>query len=221
MKTGLVGPFNLRWLQYLYNPVQIILCSYMCLETGLLAIRNDYSVVCNTFDVTKPVMGNVAWLFLMSKVLDFVDTFIIILSCKWRQLTLLHVYHHVSVFGVFWMFFKAAYDGDLYVTLIGNALVHAMMYTYYFLSLHTKDIWWKKYLTAVQMIQFITFLVHSRFVLSCPDYPQPITAMYMVYISTLFALFLQFFIRSYVTTSNEKQPMKTSLKKKSNHKKHQ
>merc|ERR1719488_182290 len=35
-----------------------------------------------------------------------------------------------------------------------NGLIHAIMYTYYFVSMHTRDIWWKKYLTLAQLFQF-------------------------------------------------------------------
>ena len=45
-------------------------------------------------------MGAVTWIFYMSKILDFFDTVFIILRCRWRQLSFLHVYHHSSIFMV-------------------------------------------------------------------------------------------------------------------------
>ena len=45
-------------------------------------------------------MAAVLWVFYMSKILDFVDTVIIIVRRKWRQLSFLHVFHHVSIFLV-------------------------------------------------------------------------------------------------------------------------
>ena len=36
-----------------------------------------YSLVCNKFDAVAPPMANVLWLFYISKVLDFMDTFFI------------------------------------------------------------------------------------------------------------------------------------------------
>ena len=30
------------------------------------------------------------------------------------------------------------YDGDVYVTIVLNGFIHTVMYTYYFVSLHTK-----------------------------------------------------------------------------------
>ncbi len=57
---------------------------------------------------------------------------------------------------MYWLNLNAGYDGDIFLTVILNGAIHTVMYTYYFLSMHTKDIWWKKYLTLFQIIQFIT-----------------------------------------------------------------
>lgn len=45
-------------------------------------------------------MGNLMYIFYLSKVLDFCDTFFIVMGKKWKQLSVLHVYHHVTVFFV-------------------------------------------------------------------------------------------------------------------------
>ncbi len=55
---------------------------------------------CNPYNTANPVMGRLLYLFYCSKLFDFVDTLIIILGKKWKQLSLLHVYHHFSVFAV-------------------------------------------------------------------------------------------------------------------------
>ena len=53
--------------------------------------------------------------------------------------------------------------GDIYLTVILNGAIHTVMYTYYFLSMHTKDIWWKKYLTLFQIIQFLAMNAQVRY----------------------------------------------------------
>merc|ERR1711924_403304 len=81
-----------------------------------------------------------------------------------------------------------------------NGLNHAIMYTYYFVSMHTRDIWWKKYLTLAQLFQF-TCMNGQALVLyatGCSDAPPRVTGLYFVYIVSLFVLFLQFFVASYV-----------------------
>ena len=53
------------------------------------------------------------------------------------------------------------YDGDVYLTIVLNGFIHTVMYTYYFVSLHSKDIWWKSALTMCQMVslRFPSFLM--------------------------------------------------------------
>lgn len=51
----------------------------------------------------------------------------------------------------YWLNVNAGYDGDVYLTIVLNGFIHTVMYTYYFVSMHTKDIWWKKYLTRMQV----------------------------------------------------------------------
>jgi hypothetical protein len=55
---------------------------------------------CNAFNAEKPIMGNVLYMFYLSKILDFFDTIFIILGKKWKQLSFLHVYHHLTIFSV-------------------------------------------------------------------------------------------------------------------------
>jgi elongation of very long chain fatty acids protein 4 len=199
MKAG-VPAIKTSALQFVYNPLQVVLCSYMCVEAGIQAYRNGYTALpCNAFNFENPVMGNVLYMFYLSKVLDFFDTFFIIVGKKWNQLSLLHVYHHLTIFFIYFVNSRVAYDGDIFATIILNGFIHTIMYMYYFVSAHTKDIWWKKYLTAMQMIQFLTMNVQGYFMVtrSCSGMPTKIPVFYMVYIQTLFWLFMNFFIRSY------------------------
>jgi hypothetical protein len=84
------------------------------------------------------------------------DTFFIIMDQKWEQLTFLHVYHHATIFSFYWLNLRVCYDGDIFLTITLNGFVHAIMYAYYFLCLHKPpDIWWKPYLTIMQMVQFL------------------------------------------------------------------
>ena len=45
-------------------------------------------------------MAEIFWIFYVSKVFDYCDTLIIIIRRKWRQLSFLHVYHHITIFLV-------------------------------------------------------------------------------------------------------------------------
>jgi len=201
-------------LQFAYNIVQIALCSYMCIEAGLQAYRNGYSLLpCENFNYENPPLGNVLWLFYVSKVLDFMDTIFIVLRKKSDQLSFLHVYHHFTIFSFYWWNVNCAYDGDIYLTIILNGAIHTIMYTYYFLALHTKDIWWKSYLTSCQLIQFMCMLTQAAYLVfsGCQKFPRPIVIIYFFYILSLFILFSQFFVQKYMKKATpEKENSKPS-----------
>jgi elongation of very long chain fatty acids protein 4 len=62
-------------------------------------------------------------------------------------------------------------------------------------------IWWKSSLTLMQLTQFVTMMSQAIYLLthtSCKGHSFRITAMYFVYILSLFFLFAQFFMASYM-----------------------
>jgi len=200
-------------LSFVYNFVQVVLCAYMTVEAGLLAYRNGYSMTpCNAFNVAHPPLGNLLWLFYISKVLDFFDTFFIIVKKNWKQLSFLHVYHHTTIFAVYWMNVNINYDGDIYLTVLLNGGVHTVMYLYYFVSMHTRDIWWKSSVTSMQLVQFICMMSQAVYLLatSCKSVPRRVTEIYLGYIFTLFILFVNFFLKSYVFVKKDKSKSKTA-----------
>lgn len=71
--VGRLTPGNgvkLYGLSFTYNIVQVMLCAYMCIEAAMLATRNNYSLVCNRFDLKNPPVAKVLWLFYISKVMS-------------------------------------------------------------------------------------------------------------------------------------------------------
>ena len=70
--------------------------------------------------------------------------------------------HHaiMPLFG--WMLMYFTPNGHESMGQIFNALVHAIMYSYYFLAameVDKKYLWWKRYLTQLQLLQFLTVFV--------------------------------------------------------------
>merc|ERR1712176_1325917 len=203
-------------IKFIYNVSQIMLCSYMTIEAGLLAYRSGYSVCpCVGYDQKNPAVANLLWLFYASKVWDFWDTIFIVLGKKWRQLSFLHVYHHTTIFLFYWLNANTNYDGDIFLTIVLNGFIHTVMYTYYFVCMHTKDpktgkslpIWWKSSLTSMQLIQFITMMTQSISLLTkdCKNVSPRIVSVYFVYILSLFFLFGQFFVQSYMKPKKSKK----------------
>jgi elongation of very long chain fatty acids protein 4 len=199
MKSLNVKIGGLYGFKFLYNICQIMLCSYMAIEAGIQAWKAGYTLMpCEPFVHVNPPIGFVLYIFYLSKILDFMDTFFIIAECRWKQLSFLHVYHHFSIFSFYWLNLNVGYDGDVYLTIVLNGLIHTVMYTYYFVSLHvTEAIWWKSFLTISQMIQFVIMNLQAGYLVytGCTEYPTNITKAYFYYIVSLLVLFMHFFIQ--------------------------
>lgn len=79
-----------------------------------------------------------------------------VLRKKNRHISTLHVIHHGIMPMSVWFGVKFTPGG--HSTFFGflNTFVHIIMYTYYFLAAlgpqWQKYLWWKKYLTAIQMV---------------------------------------------------------------------
>ena len=63
---------------------------------------------------------------------------------------------------------------------------------------------WGKNLTQMQMIQFVLMNAQAIYILAvrCP-YPNQLTAFYLVYIISLFALFMQFYLQRWTPKAAE------------------
>ena len=215
MKKGNIEAMDPYPLKFIYNVSQIMLCAYMTIEAFLVAYRSGYSALpCNSYDTENPPVAKLLWLFYISKVWDFWDTIFIVLGKKWRQLSFLHVYHHTTIFLFYWLNSHVNYDGDIYLTILLNGFIHTVMYTYYFICMHTKDyktgkslpIWWKSYLTLMQMVQFCTMMSQASYLLitQCEAYSLRVVFVYLVYILSLFFLFAQFYVQSYMKPKKKK-----------------
>ena len=92
-----------------------------------------------------------------------------------------------------------------------NSLIHVFMYSYYFLASlgpqMQKYLWWKKYLTGLQMIQFVIVFTRSVIVITgiveCgfPRFFSLISASITV---LFFAMFMQFYRDTYRQKNNVK-----------------
>lgn len=98
-----------------------------------------------------------------------------------------------------------------------NAFVHIILYLYYYLAALgpevQKHLWWKKYVTKMQLIQFGIILIHNLQVLprQC-DYPKVFNFLLCVEAAYFIYLFGSFYVRAYI----EKKPQTTIVKVKEN-----
>jgi len=92
------------------------------------------------------------YIFFLSKFYELVDTVIICL--KKRPIIFLHVYHHCITLALVYVMMSNEVAVQ-WISMTANCLVHIPMYYYYGLSALGYDVWWKKYITKLQIAQFI------------------------------------------------------------------
>ncbi|KAL3269871.1 hypothetical protein HHI36_008928 [Cryptolaemus montrouzieri] len=88
------------------------------------------------------------------------------------------------------------------------------MYFYYMVSAmgpqYQKYLWWKKYLTTIQLLQFTLVFIHSAQLLwtDC-GYPKFIGALLLLHSTIFFVLFSNFYYQTYKKTEEKKKSIKT------------
>jgi hypothetical protein len=66
-------------------------------------------------------MAKYIWLFYFSKADEFFDTVIMVLRKNNHQITFLHVYHHCSIFVIWWLVTYIAPNGESYFSAALNS----------------------------------------------------------------------------------------------------
>lgn len=135
--SRILGKRSYRWMGFLHNYTLHLVSLYMCVGLLVSARAAGYSLWNNPAG-TSPAEYRVAklvWLFYVSKVPEWIDTALMVLKQNYHQVTFLHVYHHITIFFIWWIACVAAPCGEAYYSAMVNSGVHVVMYGYYFLTL--------------------------------------------------------------------------------------
>uniref|UniRef100_A0AAG5DGJ0 Elongation of very long chain fatty acids protein n=1 Tax=Anopheles atroparvus TaxID=41427 RepID=A0AAG5DGJ0_ANOAO len=199
-------PMDLRRVIIFYNLFQVLLSGYMFYEHLMAGWLRGYSLTCQTVDYSdSPLsrrMFNLCYVYYLSKLTEFADTVFFVLRKKQSQITDLHVYHHSLTPMEAWILTKFIAGGNATLPNVINNFVHVLMYFYYMLSAmgprYQKYLWWKKYMTEVQIIQFIICIAHciNALATGCP-FPRFISTLLLINATIFLALFMNFYIESY------------------------
>ncbi|KAJ8984866.1 hypothetical protein NQ317_002705 [Molorchus minor] len=202
-------PFKLTWLLIPYNLYMAALNAYIC-DTAATRLR--YSYICEPcrqkYHPDELQIANAVWWYYFSKLLEFCDTFFFILRKKDRQLTFLHVYHHSTMFGLWWIGIKWVPSGSTFLPAMVNSAIHVLMYSYYGLATLgptiSRYLWWKKYLTILQLIQFTCALILGINGLrtGC-DFPLWMHYTLIIYMMSFIVLFGNFYVKAYIERGNQ------------------
>ncbi|KAL3898474.1 MAG: hypothetical protein SGCHY_002717 [Lobulomycetales sp.] len=239
VKSAGLSPMRLRSLFFVHNALlslasAALLAAFisqlapMLLESGI-----DFAI-CSPRAFTRTL----EWLYYLNylfKYYELLDT--VFLALKGKPTPFLHVYHHASVMAL--CFFELeGYASVQWVPITINLFVHVVMYYYYALSAIGIRVWWKKYLTSLQIAQFVVDLVtifYASFVLvSSSSEPgavvvrklfgiskgeEPchgtVTAAFVgcFVITSYLVLFIRFFAQTYKTDPTKSSESKTPLRR--------
>lgn len=200
-------PMQLDTVIKLYNITQVILCTYITERALTVGWARKYRWFCEPVDYSNTLEAysvlKTVYTYLLIKLFDFLDTVFFVLRKKDKQVSFLHVYHHAGVFFGTWIIMKFLPGG--HGTFLGtiNSVVHIIMYLYYFVTntwpQYKNKIWWKKYVTQLQMVQFLLVALHAApvmFIKNC-NYPKAIAGLMVFQYSFMFILFLDFYNKAY------------------------
>lgn len=214
-----------------YNIYSVVLNIYM-VNWGLTIVKGFSSFfTCAALSRDPENYAFVTDAFLLTRLVDFLDTMFFILRKKWNQVTTLHVFHHFIVpTGVY---FGAHYSMTPFMglPLFINLFIHMIMYSYYFLATFpslTPYLWWKRYITAAQIAQFVfdvIYLMVGYILLPkyCGETPNTILIIPLMSVILIFIYqFTSFYIKNFkqrtiivdpkddIKDSGSKQKVKTN-----------
>lgn len=130
-------------------------------------------------------MARAVWLYYIAKITELLDTVFFVLRKKDRQISFLHMYHHTlmpvcAFIGVKYFagelkltsvtsikYLQTLFPGG-HGTLLGfiNSFIHIVMYAYYLLAAMgpriQKYLWWKRYITVLQIVSIIITVSKRR-----------------------------------------------------------
>ncbi|KAF5915463.1 hypothetical protein HPG69_014784 [Diceros bicornis minor] len=231
-------PFQMRFVLIVYNFGMVLLNLYIFRELFMGSYNAGYSYICQSVDysdnvnevrliILKILLPNTdycdwvltllhvkiaaaLWWYFVSKGVEYLDTVFFILRKKNNQVSFLHVYHHCTMFTLWWIGIKWVAGGQAFFGAQLNSFIHVVMYSYYGLTAFgpwiQKYLWWKRYLTMLQLIQFHVTIGHTALSLytDCP-FPKWMHWALIAYAISFIFLFLNFYVRTY----NEPKKSKT------------
>eukprot|EP00794_Sanderia_malayensis_P018161 gene18161-19974_t len=221
-------PFSLKYPLIAYNAFVMFLNLYILVELVVGAINARYGFPCAPVDYTdNPVNVRIAaaiWWYYFSKIIEFADTVFFVLRKRNAQISFLHVYHHATMPLLWWIGTKWVPGGLSVFAASLNSFVHVIMYCYYGLTVFgpaiQKYLWWKHYLTQLQLLQFniALFLSLYGWYTECP-FPTWMYHTLSLYMISYIILFGNFYVQAYIKQQRlySKEKLADHARSKENH----
>jgi hypothetical protein len=202
--------FQLNTVMILYNAFQVLFNAWLV----NLILNIDFKYLLSTYGCNQCVQSNSAesikvqtamsragWWYVFAKFIELLDTVFFVLRKKQSQISFLHVYHHSMTVIFAWCYLKFLPGEQGIVIGILNSMVHVIMYSYYFIAAlgpkYKKYLWWKKYMTWIQLVQFSLMLLYLIVTLMDSRTPKALTYYFIAIVIIFMYLFSDFYRQAY------------------------
>ncbi|XP_053670768.1 elongation of very long chain fatty acids protein 7-like [Anopheles nili] len=203
-------PYKLGTIIKSYNLVQVIANGMLFLRIcyNVFIVYDKFSFGCQLIDYSTSRVGMdemyFSYAYFCLKLFDLADTVFFVLRKKQSHVSFLHVYHHSLMVITTYCGLVFVPGGHVLMLGIWNTLVHAIMYFYYFLASQRSgqnSIWWKKYLTRLQLVQFTHLAFHFGRPLFNGNCTFPLFWLWYGFLQAIIVLllFLNFYFKAYLT----------------------
>lgn len=140
------------------------------------------------------IYGFINFIYLVSKIWEWVDTYILVLSNK--PVIILHWFHHMTTFTMAALVHNFPVGGFALI----NCLVHAVMYMHYAMPQR----WARPFITSSQLVQFVIVMSIHLYGFTNPATCFDVRPYFfewlfcMGVVTSFFVMFVLFFIQEYV-----------------------
>ncbi|CAH1375202.1 unnamed protein product [Tenebrio molitor] len=204
--------FDLKRVLIGYNLYQVVFSMWLCckaitVKSALPHLLNHSCKNPSPDQEFQVALSDGAWWYFFSKMVELLDTVFFVLRKKQSQVTFLHVYHHSCTMFFSWAYLKFLPGEQGVVIGLLNSFVHVVMYTYYLIAAlgprFQKYLWWKKYMTWIQLTQFCVMLAYliSIIAMDC-KLPKALTFFFVANVVVFLYLFGNFYRQAYNKPKN-------------------
>merc|ERR1712167_407455 len=96
-----------------------------------------------------------SYIYYVSKYYELLDTMLQLTKSGRPPFFFMHTYHHSIVVVMSWLWLEYAMSLQ-FIAVLFNVFVHTVMYLYFALAARGIRPWWKRHVTTLQIIQFVT-----------------------------------------------------------------
>ncbi|XP_076642511.1 elongation of very long chain fatty acid james bond protein [Halictus rubicundus] len=203
--------YQLNGLLIAYNAFQVIFSVWLTFKPANARMLGViFSPRCSISKVSQSAIdmdlqsaiSTSAWWYFMAKMSELLDTVFFVLRKKQNQITFLHVYHHSTTAIIAWIYVRFLPGEQCILLGLVNSFVHVIMYAYYLIAAlgpqYKKYLWWKKYITWIQLTQFAIVLSYLMVILMMDcKVPKALTYFMMTNMVIFLYLFGDFYRKSY------------------------